>query len=300
MSFRLATAAGTLVALGALGPMAAVAQSGGLYSYTVTPTYHVSSDLDAGGEVSVGGIMTTLGRTFPLSQRSSLGLRGHFDYENWDFDDLGAFGGVEPWSNFYRFGVSVPYSVAAGNGLIWNLAPTVGYAGESDARFSDAIEFGATLAVIRRLRPDLTLGLGLGAFRRIEDSYVFPVVIVNWQINDQLRLSNPNESGPAGPAGLELSYALGGGWDTGVGATFRDDRHRLDRNGPFADGVGEHRYTVAFARISRDISSTVRFGFYAGAEADPKLRVEDENGNRLFSEDGSSALLLGMNLVGRF
>jgi len=70
--------------------------------------------------------------------------------------------------------------------------------------------------------------------------------------------------------------------------------------GPWADDLGEHRYTVACARNSRDFSRTARLGCHAGAEANPKLRVEDENGSRLFSEDGSARLLAGVNLVGRF
>lgn len=270
------------------------------YTYSLTPVYHFDSDLDSGGEVSAGGVMATLGRAWSLNERSSLGFRLDFDYQNWDFGKLSAFGGEEPWGNVYGFGISAPYSLVTGDGWIWNFTPTVAYSGESDARFADALEYGATLALIRRLRPDLTLGFGVGAFENIENTYVFPIVLIDWRINDDWRLTNPAQAGPAGPAGLELSYAIGKGWDTGLGATYRDERFRLDRDGSFPDGVGEHKYTVVFARVSRDLWETSRLGFYAGAEVNPELLVDDPNGNGLYKEDGDTALLLGISLVGQF
>jgi hypothetical protein len=293
--------AGVLTAALAWCPISTEAQSGTPgYSYSVTPLYHFDADLDEGGEAGFGGALMTFGHTSSLDQRTSLGWRAHFDYEDWSFDEPVAFGGNRPWDKFYRYGLSAPWARVSSSGWVWNFTPTVGYAGESGADFSDAIEYGATLAAARRFNESLTLGFGLGFFRKVEDSYVFPLVVVNWQINEQWRLSNPTPSGPAGPAGLELSYALGGGWDTGFGATQRQERQRLDSDGPFPDGVGEHRFTVVFARIGHDIAPAARLNFYAGAEVNTKLRVEDSNGNRLYSEESDAALMIGLSLVGRF
>jgi hypothetical protein len=270
------------------------------YSYSVTPIFHPDSDLDAGGEAGFGGASLTFGHTSSLDQRTTLGWRAHFDYENWSFSDPVAFAGNQPWDKFYRYGLSAPFTRVSSSDWVWNFTPTVGYAGESGADFSDAIEYGATLTAVRRFSDSLTFGFGLGLFSKVEDSYVFPIVVVNWQINDRWSLSNPSPSGPVGPAGLEFAYSLGGGWDTGFGATQRQERHRLDSDGPFPDGVGEHRYTVVFARIGQDIGTTARVNFYAGAEMNTKLRVEDSDGNRLYSEEAEAALMVGLSVVGRF
>lgn len=269
-------------------------------TYAVVPYLHMDSDLDAGGEASFAGVFTSLGRRWALSERSSLGLRLSFDYEDWDFSGPVAFGGAEPWSEIYRLGLSLPYIHAAGNGWRWTVTPTVGYSGESGARSSDAIEYGATLSVAQRVRPDLLFGLGVGVFKQIEDTSAFPFVIIDWRINERLRLSNPLPPGPTGGAGLELSYAFSNGWEAGLAASYRSRRFRLDRDGPFPDGVGERQYIPVVARIGRSLSEGIALDFYLGAETGSKLRVEDRNGNRLFSDDKDPAVLVGMSLVGRF
>lgn len=298
---RIGLCSAVIAAALTLGPLAIAAEQAPFQaSYAVTPVYHFDSDLDAGGQVNMGGVMASLGRMWSLDQRSSLGFRVNLDYQNWSFDDLGAFGGTAPWGNVYGVGLTLPYTLATAKGWVWNFAPMVGFAGESDASLSDSVEYGATLALVRRVSPDLTLGLGIGVFEHIEDTFVFPVVLIDWQINPQWRLSNPSQSGPAGPAGLELSYALGGGWDAGIGGTYRDERFRLDPDGPFPDGVGEHKYTVVFARITGTIADAARLGLYVGAELSPELRVDDPNGTGLYNEGGDAALLVGLSLTGQF
>jgi hypothetical protein len=273
---------------------------GSAYSYAIAPFYHADSDLDAGGEASFAGVFTSLGRRWALDERSSLGFRLGFEYEDWDFSGPAAFGGAEPWSEVYRLGLSLPYTYTTGNGWLWTATPTVGYSGESGASSSDAIEYGATLSVAQRVRPDLLLGLGVGVFEQIEDTTAYPFVIVDWRIDERWRPANPLPAGPAGGAGLELSYALSGDWEAGLAAAYRSKRFRLDSDGPFPDGVGEHRYIPVVARIGRSLSEGVSLDFYLGFETGSKLRVEDRNGNRLFSDDQDPGVLVGMSLVGRF
>ena len=97
---------------------------------------------------------------------ASLDFRLRIDYEDWRFDDLGAFGSLAPWNDVYRGGLAIPYSVTTDGGWCWSLTPTVEYAGESGAEFSDLLEYGASLVAARAIRPDLTLGLGVGVYSR--------------------------------------------------------------------------------------------------------------------------------------
>jgi hypothetical protein len=74
---------------------------------------------------------------------------------------------------------------------------------------------------------------------------VFPYITVNWQMTERLRLINPSRTSPAGPAGLELVYAIDKYWETGLGAAYRSYRFRLEEDGPIPNGIGEYK-TVRF------------------------------------------------------
>jgi hypothetical protein len=285
----------------AVGVSAAAGQTAaGASSFSIAPIYNSDSDLDSGGEAGYAGVLTSLARSWPLDSRSSLGLRVGFDYEDWRFDQPRAFGGQDPWTQIYRLGLSVPYRFVTDGGWRWAFTPTIEYSGESGARFSDALEYGAILAVAQRFGPDLTLGLGVGVFEQIEETRVFPFVAIDWQITDKTRLTNPFAGGPAGPAGLELSYALPSGWEIGIGGAYRSFRHRLDRDGPFPDGIGEHRVIPVYLRLGHALSPDLRLGLYAGAALGSELRVEDQHGDRLSDEDLDPAVTLGLSLSGRF
>lgn len=269
-------------------------------SFSITPVYQSNGDLESGGDAGYTGVFATLGRSWTLDTHSTLRLSLGFDTEDWDFNGLAAFGGMAPWGTLYRANLSLPYSYTTDGGWRLSFSPTLEYSGESGAGVSDALEYGALVSAARRLSPDLTLGLGVGAYERIEQTRVFPFLIVDWRIGERLRLTNPLPAGPAGPAGLELSYTLGSNWEIGIAGAFRSFRFRLDDDGPAPDGIGENSYLPVVARIGRRLSGGLSFNLYAGAALSGNLRVEDENGYRLYDEDRDPAMLLGVSLVGRF
>lgn len=82
------------------------------------------------------------------------------------------------------------------------------------------------------------LGVGLGVYDQIEKTSVFPVVIVDWRLNDLWRLVNPLPSGPTGAAGLELDYRFDGNWTAGVGVAYRSVRFRLNDRASAPGGCG--------------------------------------------------------------
>lgn len=291
------------IALTAIMLMSATAPSAGLaasgLTYSVAPVYQADSDLDSGGEAGYTGVIGSFGHRWSLDEGASLGVRLRFAYEDWRFDDPRAFGGVDPWGELYRLGLSLPYALVTDSGWRWSLTPAVETAAESGARFSDSLEYGASLAVARAFRPDLTFGLGVGVYERIEETSVFPFVMIDWRITDRLRMSNPAATSPSGPAGLELSYTLSSGFEVGLGAAYRSDRFRLDRDGHVAGGIGEHRSIPVLASIGRQLSPGLSLKLYAGAALGGELNVENESGRRLYSEDQDPAAMVGLLLSGR-
>ena len=269
-------------------------------SFSATPVYQFDGALDSGGDVGYTAVFTSLARAWALDTHSMLRLGLSFDYEDWRFNDVPAFGGTQPWDEIYRLGISLPYSYTTETGWRLTFSPTLEYAGESGAELSDALEYGALVSGARRFAGNLTLGLGVGVYERIDRTSAFPFLIVDWRITDRLRLTNPLPAGPAGPAGLELSYTLGSDWEFGIAAAFRSFRFRLDDQGPVPSGIGENSYVPLVARIGRQFSEELSLNFYAGAALAGNLRVEDRNGHGLYDQDRDPAGLIGLSLQGRF
>lgn len=269
-------------------------------TFAIVPIYQSDSDLDSGGEAGYSALLATLGFSWSLGARSSLGVALKYDYEDWRFSDLAAFGGDQPWDDVYRYSISLPYRYTADGGWVFGFSPTVEYSGESGAGISDSLEYGAMVSAARRMSPHLTIGAGVGVYERIDQVRAFPFLVVDWRIGDRWRLTNPLSAGPAGPAGLELSYTLGPGWETGLAVAYRSFRFRLDGGDPAPDGIGENSYVPVVARLGRKFSEELAVNLYAGLSLDGRLRLENSDGHCIYCEDRDPSAIVGIALTGRF
>lgn len=302
MTFRLPMRTCALVLSAAAGPVlvqhASAAQ--GDYAFALTPLYRFNADLDGGGTVGNSAVILSLSRAKQIDDRWRIGASLRADWESWRFSNPVAFGGVAPWENVARIGLSVPVSYAADGGWRFAVVPSIEYAAEPGADSGKAWVWGAVASAAKAFDPNLTLGLGAGVFSQIEKTVAFPYLVIDWKIDQRWRLSNPFAAGPAGPAGIELSYAFGDNWDAGVGGAYRSYRFRLDQAAAFPDGIGESRLVPAFLRISRKLGTEARLDLYAAAALNGRLKVEDSGGSELVSQDYATAPMIGLSISGRF
>ena len=156
------------------------------------------------------------------------------------------------------------------------------------------------LSAAHTFSKDLTLGVGAGVFRQIDQTKVFPYLLVNWNITDKLRLSNPLPAGPAGGAGLELSYAFNDRWTLGGGGAYRSYRFRLNENGPVANGIGQNSFVPVFARLSYFIDRTARVDLYAAATTAGRLSATDNSGTTLLSTNYQTGFAMALSFSKRF
>ncbi len=254
----------------------------------------LKADLDGGGKAGWNSLGVNLNIAHQFSPALSASVRAGYAAEDWRFDTPTAFGPAAPWGRIDRPSLGFNISYATSADLAWFVAPQFEWAYESGASASDGLNYGAVFGVTKVFSPTLVVGVGLGVFRQIDDTKYFPFLIVNWQINDKLRLSNPLPAGPAGGAGLELVYALDSGWELAGGAAYRDYRFRLNKDGPAPDGLGRNTGVPVFARLTRKFGPAGRVDFYAGLVADGKLRLLDTNGETLRSVDYGTAPLFGI------
>ena len=261
-------------------------------SLSITPYYQGKADLDGGGSFSAAGAITRLRVTNRLGDNGFWGLTLNYDYTDYRFSDVNAFGGQAPWNNVQRVGFGVPFNLITGK-WGWLVAPSVDYFRETGADWNDSLTYGAVFSGARMFSSG-RLGLGLGVFNRLEEVEVFPFIAVDWRLGEDWRLTNPLAAGPTGPAGLEAIYAFASGWEIGVGGAYRSVRFRLNDSGPVAGGIGEERGIVAFVHLTRALDRRLSLDLYAGAIFNGQLTVEDSRGNTLTEVDYDTAPLIGL------
>lgn len=299
-SFRLKTAscAGLLAAL-LLAPALVHAQDANGSFASITPIWQGNTDLDNGGDFEANGVLLRLGTRTQFGKANSAGVVLQYDALNYDFATNTPFGAA-PWGDVERMGLSFPLSFGGEGGWTYGLSPSVEWAREDGADWSDSVIYGAIASATRTFAPGKRLGLGVGAYSHLEEKRLVPLIIVDWSLSERLRLVNPLPAGPAGPAGLELEYRFDSGWNMGVGAAMRSIRFRLSEDGPVKNGVGEESGVPVFLRASTNFGQSSSFFVYAGAVLSGELRVENANGNAVHTESFDTAPLFGATFSTRF
>jgi len=304
--------AGILIVVGALwvltGSIASAQTRGGppggapAGSTSVAAGYlhEFGTAVSGGGDFRISRVFVNADVTGTTGSKTVPGLGITYDREEYTFSGPSGFGAPAPWGTIHRIGFSpsVVHSISPDWWILF--APSVGYAGEEGADPGDALVYGAVISATKTIGPDLSLGLGTGVFRQIEQWRVFPFLSVRWRINDRWRLSNPLRVGPAGPAGLELSYILDGNWEVAAGGAYRSYRFRLDRGGTVPGGIGEIRGIPLFARLSRSWRQGWKADLYAGVALGGKLGLENGQGDQIGSASFDPAPLAGLFVTRKF
>jgi hypothetical protein len=264
-------------------------------SVTLSALTQLNTHIDQGGRFrwSAADVAASFSRQF--SAEASAGISARYVSEHWSFTTPTAFGPMAPWTTVERpsIGLNVGYNL--GEDLSLFVAPQFEWAYASGGSAADALNYGAVVGVTQVFSPKLFVGLGLGAFRQIDRNQYFPFIIVNWQITDTLRLSNPLQAGPAGGAGLELAYSDSETWEFAAGAAYRDYRFRLRSDGPIPGGLGQNQGAPVFARLTRKFGPIGQIDLYAGWVVGGKLRVLDSTGATLQSSGYGAAPLLALS-----
>ena len=256
--------------------------------------------ISGGGDVGISRAFVNADVTGATGSKTALGLGLTYDREEYVFSGPSGLAAQAPWGTIHRIGFSpsILHSISPGWRIL--VAPSIGYAGEGGVDPADALVYGAVISATKTIGPDLSLGLGAGAFRQVDRWRVFPFLSVRWRINDRWRLSNPLRVGPAGPAGLELAYAIDGNWEAAAGGAYRSYRFRLDADGDVPGGIGEIRGVPLFARLSRTWRNGWRADLYAGVVLGGELGLENGRGEQIGSASFDPAPLAGLFVTRKF
>jgi hypothetical protein len=258
------------------------------------------TDFDRGGSFRWGGLRLAGDVVHQYSKQFAAGVGVSYEYQDWNFSHPTAFAGTSPWTsvNRPRLAATLLYSPTED----WNFGfmPSVGWSYANGASTSDALEYGAVVTVAKSFSPTLTVGIGAAIFYQLFETKVYPFPVVEWQIDDHWKLTNPFEAGPAGGAGLELVYAFNDRWDAAAGGSYRSYVFRLSQDGPVGNGIGENSFVPLYFRISYHFGKQTQLDLYGAALTSGKLTVKNAVGNDLTNDSYKTAPALGLTLQTRF
>jgi hypothetical protein len=267
---------------------------------SVTGVNQFDSDLDRGGSTGWASVIANSAWSWQVTPQLGAGVTLRYDYEKWRFSNPVAFQGQAPWDQLNAISLGFNLDYAYSSDLRFGMAPVIEWAYETGASASNVLNYGAIVSATRIFSPQLVLGVGVGVFRQIDETKVFPFLIVQWQIDDHWRLANPFRAGPAGGAGLELTYAVDENWEIAGGGAYRSYRFRLNDIGIAPGGVGENRFFPLFVRASRKFGPATRLDLYAGASTGGRVSVDSAQGNQVARDDYKTAPAIGLTLSHRY
>lgn len=269
-------------------------------SLSAAYTHRFDAPLDRGGDFRVDSYFLRLDGMKRQSDVLRLGVGVTYDLSDYSYSDRAAPPGRKPWDRVHLLTCTAPAIYGPDENWKLFIAPSLGVAAESGADWGDALVYGGIFWTSYRFTPALALGLGAGLFSKPEEFSAFPVIVIDWNISERVRLSNPSNEGVTGPAGLELSYRFDGGSSVAAGWSYRSQRFRLDDSGAVPGGVGEDRGFPVWLKLSARVGTHGTLGLRGGVVAGGQLVVEDSHGNRVEEQDYDASPFLSASMSFKF
>ena len=247
---------------------------------------------DSDGGFAVDRAFVAASLDFGWSMRDSIGISIGGGKSGYDFNDRSSFGGGKPWDDVNDARISLTWRSGFGDNGAFFLVPTARFDGESGA--DDETTYGLYAAAAWRLSDSLTIGPGLGAFTRLENSTrFFPILAIDWDINERLNLSTGGGLAASRGPGLTLNWQLNEDWSLGVSGRYEDIEFRLDDEGIAPGGVGRDLSLPVVFLATLEPSPKLKFSVFTGVELFGTLKLKDRDGRVLEESDYDPAPLFG-------
>jgi hypothetical protein len=241
------------------------------------------------------------GVDYAFNRRNSIGISVGGGQANYDFNDKTGFGGGTPWNKIDDSRVTLNGRFGFGETGSIFIIPTLRFNGEKDASSSDSRTWGVFAAATWKVKENLTIGPGVGIFSRLEDgTKAFPVLAIEWDINDRWNLSTGRGLASSQGPGLNLSYKLNEDWSLGLAGRYENSEFRLDDEGPAAGGVGRDQAIPLVFTANLTPTKKLTVSMFAGLQFSGKLKIKDSDGELVEESKYDPALLAGVSFNFRF
>ena len=242
---------------------------------------------------SYGGDVT-LSRRFGAESRWNIDLSFGASVFQYEFDGFNGIGdiGNDFAEDFTTFSISPTISYAVDRSMAYFGSVSFNWSSEDafDNDGADGFTIGAFGGVRYQSRPGLAYSLGFGYRERLtEDDLVIPFIGLEWEINEQTRLSI---------RGLEanLTRTVSDDLDAFVGLTYDTTEFRLDDVGVLPDGLLDDERLRLRLGLTWQADENLTLDAEVGATVWGSFELENRAGATVFDEDIDPAPYVGLRL----
>ncbi len=304
MSLVLASSVFVLPAASVMGAETQVEADGSgrsvFFSIPASGQYQFRTDINRGGAFRVARGSVGLGVRSDLTDDMTLTFRMNYNLDRYSFRDGGNFGD-DPWDDIHTINFGAIFSAALDSDWTVFGGPMGQFSRESGASWEKSLIGGGFGGVSYKFDENLTIGGGMGVVTQLSDGpRLFPIVVLDWNLTDALRLTSTTAASAAGESGLELIYEVVEGIEVAAGTAMRYRRFRLDDSGAAPRGIGQDISTPLWARLTYHVNPGLSVNLFGGVALGGRMRLEDRDGNRLARESYDPAPFVGVSGSLRF
>lgn len=252
------------------------------------------------GQVGATRFFADFGVLVPVSSTFKVKLSFAYGLEDYKFSGTTPFGSLKPFNDAHTFSFFASFDVKLSDDLTLVFGPIAESSRESGADFEDSWSYGGFVGVGNQFSDSFYFGGGVGVQTRLEaDVRIFPLILVHWDITDNLRLVNRPSPISGGRTSLELLWDFDNGWDIAGGGGYYFRRFRLDDSGLAPNGVGDESAIPFWFRVGNQ-GPRHTLNFFTGYMIEGRIEVLDTDGVSLGDHGYQPGFFIGVSGSIRF
>lgn len=290
------TATGTFLSILALSLTSVANLSAQNNSPVQTSYFNQLRNRNDNGNGSVAVDRFNIRGGLPLMQENGSLLAIGFRYA---LDRYSFQGTTANWETIHQTDLGLASRWKINDDWLWSNYSILGIAAEESSHQSDGFVATHLSMAEYKVNDKLTIGPGIGITHEIDRGIsLFPIVLLNWQINDEWRMaSGPSDVAAAG-ANIYFDFtpeALQEKWTFTFGAHYSSKNFKLASNSTTTDGSGEEAKAAAYLAASYRLYNGLKFSAIAGYQFYQSYSIFDNAGTELSRENLDDAAFVGVS-----
>ena len=266
-------------------------------TFDTTLNYHTVHQFDAsindGGDVGVTRSGLELRWDETITEVDDLAFKFQYQHDDWDFGGTTGLGGQNPFGAIDTIDFGIEWTHKYSEKTSWFFGTMIRSSYEHD--FNEGLIWAGHAGLTHQYSPTLTLGVGAGIMGLVQDdARSFPVFVVNWEINPDLRLTSNISTRFGGRTGVELVWTGRDDWTLGAGVAYDYSRFSLDDSGIAPSGAAQVTSVPLSLRATYHASPTFDITFLGGVVFAGRIEVIDQSRIEVDAEDFDPAGTFGI------